>query len=257
MYFFEFAPRANTFSHEELTDSSIFSGSFVNPECVFGETQIQNGGAVMYLSFFDLMARLNVYGANDAYERLIAIKDWYMDVYNYYVASENYNKNPDRFYWDYYQNGAWENPKNETYYLQNGIKGTNERGFAAGVMGIDGEFLESFLFVSAIPYGFFGIDTVNGDTLKIEPSIPEGLTYWGMENLSYNKVKYDLTASKNAVRIDSVRGDAAGLQVQVTLETSSNSPKVYVNVKQTNKYTVKDGKVTVVVPLKSVSIELK
>ena len=124
-------------------------------------------------------------------------------------------------------------------------------------MGIDGEFLESFLVVSAIPYGFFGIDTVNGDTLKIEPSIPEGLTYWGMENLSYNKVKYDLTASKNAVRIDSVRGDAAGLQVQVTLETSSNSPKVYVNGKQTNKYTVKDGKVTVVVPLKSVSIELK
>ena len=257
IYFFEFAPRANTFSHEELTDSSIFSGSFVNPECVFGETQIQNGGAVMYLSFFDLMARLNVYGANDAYERLIAIKDWYMDVYNYYVASENYNKNPDRFYWDYYQNGAWENPKNETYYLQNGIKGTNERGFSAGVMGIDGEFLESFLVVSAIPYGFFGIDTVNGDTLKVEPSIPEGLTYWGMENLSYNKVKYDLTASKSAVRIDSVRGDAAGLQVQVTLETSSNSPKVYVNGKQTNKYTVKDGKVTVVVPLKSVSIELK
>ena len=33
--------------------------------------------------------------------------------------------------------------------------------------------------------------------------------------------------------------------------------KVYVNGKQTNKYTVKDGKVTVVVPLKSVSIELK
>lgn len=258
IYYFEFAPRVNTYSEEEQNDLSIFNGSYNNSQCVFGETQVQNGGAVMYVTFFDLLARIAAYGADNAYDRLLAIKDWYMDVYDYYVTSENYNKNPDRFYWDYYQNGAWKNPKNATYNLQNGIKGTAERGGNAnGVLGIDGEFLESFLMISAIPYGFFGIDTSNGDTLKIEPSLPKELTYWRMENLSYNKVKYDLTIMKNALRIDSVRGNSTGIQVQVTLKTEKKNPAVYVNGKQTNRYAVKDGKVMLIVPLSSVTVEIK
>ena len=111
--------------------------------------------------------------------------------------------------------------------------------------------------VSAIPYGFFGIDTENGDTLKITPNLPSGLSYWGMENLSYNKVKYDLTMFENSVRIDSVRGDASGILVKVTLNTTSNNPKVFVNGRETGNYTVKDGKVTVNVPLSSVTIEIR
>lgn len=257
IYYFEFAPRVNTYSEADQFDLSIFNGSYENSECEYGKTQIQNGGAVMYVTFFDLMARMNAYGADNAYSRLSAIKDWYMDIYDYYVASDNYEKRPDRFYWDYYQNNQWENPDNKMYYLQNGIKGTNERnGNPNGVLGIDGEFLESFLVVSAIPYGFFGIDTANGDTLKIEPSLPDELDYWGMENLSYNKVKYDLTIFENSVRIDSVRGNAAGVQVQVTLRAKKKA-SVYVNGKKTDNYTVDGDKIIVNVPLSTVIVEVK
>ena len=258
IYYYEFAPRANTYSDENRFDLSIFNGSFNDKNCEFGETQIQNGGAVLYLTFFDLMARVGTYGADDAYKRLLAIKDWYMDIYDYYVNSDNYNRHPDRFYWDYYENGMWENPKDKKYNLQNGIKGTNERGGrTAGVMGIDGEFLESFLVMSAIPYGFFGIDTEYGNTLKIAPTIPSTLSYWGMENLSYNGVKYDLTAFKNAVRIDSVRGNSIGINVAISIDAPSGNPTVYINGVQTNDYVIKNGKVTVNVPLKSVVVEVK
>ena len=261
IYFFEFAPRANTYSAENQNDLSIFNGSYANSDCVYGVTQVQNGGAIMYTSFFDLMSRMKTYGSDNAFERLLAIKDWYMDIYDYYAASRNYNRSPDRFYWDYYENRQWDGDgdgRGDYYALQNGIKGTAERGIGPnGVLGIDGEFLESFLVMSAIPYGFFGIDTANGDTLKIAPSLPSGLDYWGMENLAYNHVKYDLTVYKNSVRIDSVRGNAAGIQAQVTLETASNAPTVYVNGRETSNYTVKNGKVTVTVPLSSVTVEIR
>ena len=261
IYFFEFAPRVNTYSEQDQMDLSIFNGSYNNSDCIYGETQVQNGGAIMYVSFYDLMSRIAAYGAEDAFSRLLGIKDWYMDIYDYYVSSNNYNKNPDRFYWDYYENAQWDandDGKGDYYALQNGIKGTAERDIGPnGVMGLDGEFLESFLMVSAIPYGFFGIDTENGNTLKVAPNLPESLSYWTIENLAYNKVKYDLTIFENSVRIDSVRGKAAGIEVQVTLNAKGNNPSVYVNGRQVSDYTVQNGKVTVNVPLSSVTVEVR
>ncbi|MBQ8429715.1 MAG: hypothetical protein IJX30_06435 [Clostridia bacterium] len=258
IYYFEFAPRVNTYSPENQYDTSILNGFFMNNrKTEYGVTQVQNGGAIMYVSFFDLMSRLSTYGENNAYARLTAIKDWYMDVYEYYEKSDNYNTHPDRFYWDYYCKGAWENPEGLTYYPQNGVKGGKERGDSTGILGLDGEFLESFLMIAAIPYGFFGIDSIGGNVLKIEPSLPDGLEYWGIENLAFNHVKYDLTAFENSVRIDSVRGDAQGLSVQVALEAENLNPNIYVNGKRTDNYTVKDGKVYVTVPLQSCTVEIK
>ncbi len=255
IYYYEFAPRVNTYSAENQSDFSIFTGHYKNDKMVYGETQVQNGGAIMYVTFFDLMARVNVYGANDAFNRLLAIKNWYMDIYDYYVKSENYGVSPDRFYWDYYERSQW---KGKYVPLQNGIKGTLERGGnSGGVLGIDGEFLESFLMVSAIPYGFFGIDTADGNTLKISPSLPNKLNYWGMENLTFNQVKYDLTIEKNSLTIDCVRGNATGLQVLVSLPTDKKNPTVYVNGVQTNNYTVMNGKVTLLVPFKGLTVEVK
>ena len=255
IYYYEFAPRVNTYSEEDQTDTSIFAGHYSEAELVYGQTQVQNGGAIMYVTFFDLMARLNVYGANDAFERLQAIEDWYMDIYKYYQKNNSFTKSPDRFYWDYYENSQW----NKKYVpLQNGIKGATERGGdSGGVLGIDGEFLESFLMISAIPYGFFGIDAADGNTLKISPSLPDKLSYWGMENLSYNNVKYDLMIEENSLKIDCVRGNATGLQVQICLPTDKETPKVFINGVQTNNYTVKDGKVTLLVPLAAVTVEVK
>jgi hypothetical protein len=88
----------------------------------YGVVQLQNGGADMYTTFYDLMSRIQTYGANDALARLKEIGAWYQDIYDYYVASENYNKHPDRFYWDYYEESQWDSDgdgKGEYWLLQN------------------------------------------------------------------------------------------------------------------------------------------
>ena len=261
IYFFEFAPRTNTYSAKDQYDISIFNGSHQPDDCKYGASQVQNGGAIMYTSFYDLMSRVKTYGANDAFARLTKIKDWYLEIYEYYKTSKHYNKEPDYFYWDYYEGSHWDadgDGKGDYYPLQNGIKGARWRdGESGGVMGIDGEFLESFIMLSAIPYGFFGIDTSEGEILTIAPSLPDELDYWTMENLAYNGVKYDLTIFANGARIDSVRGNSAGLTTQITIPAKNDHPIVLVNGRKTDRYSIKNGKVTVSVPLASVTVEVQ
>lgn len=257
IYYFEFAPRVNTYTVEDQDDLSMFTGYWSDKKGVtYGQVQVQNGGAIMYTTFYDLMSRMQTYGADNAYSRLKKIEEWYHDVYDYYVSSDNYNKHPDRFYWDYYCRGEWENPEDRTYIPQNGIKGTLERKDGGGILGIDGEFLESILPIAAIPYGFFGVNSLNGNTLQVQPNLPGDLDYWGIENLAYCGVKYDLTIFDNAVRIDSVRGDAAGVDVQVVLTAPKKGQKVYVNGRSINRYSIKDGKVYVTLPLKAATVQV-
>ena len=258
IYYFEFAPRVNTYTVEDQDDLSMFTGFWADKKNVtYGEVQVQNGGAIMYTTFYDLMSRIQTYGADDAYNRLMAIKNWYKDVYDWYVESDNYNTHPDRFYWDYYCKGAWENPENKTYIPQNGIKGTQERNDGGGIVGIDGEFLESILPVAAVTYGFFGVESLDGKTIRVQPNLPQQLQYWCVENFAFNNVKYDLTIFDSAVIINSVRGDCAGLNVQVVLDAPKSGQKVYVNGKETSRYTLKDGKVYVTLPLEAVIVQVQ
>ena len=257
IYFFEFAPRVNTYTVEDQDDLSMFTGFWAHQKNVtYGEVQVQNGGAIMYTEFYDLMSRVQTYGADNAYERLTVIKDWYKDVYDWYVESDNYNAHPDRFYWDYYCKGAWENPEDRTFIPQNGIKGMQERNDGGGIIGIDGEFLESLLMISAVPYGFFGIDSL-GSTLQIAPQLPDALDYWGMENLAFNGMKYDITMFDNAVMINSVRGDGSELAMQIVLDAPKSGEKVYVNGKETARYTVKEGKAYITVPFEAAVIQVQ
>ena len=257
IYFFEFAPRVNTYTVENQYDLSMFSGFWSHHKDIkYGERQVQNGGAIMYTSFYDLMSRVKTYGVDDAYERLSVIKKWHKNVYDYYVTSDNYNTHPDRFYWDYYCKGQWDNPKNMTFIPQNGIKGTNERNDGGGIVGIDGEFLESFLMLASVPYGFFGIDSIGGQTVKIEPNLPSKLDYWTAENLMFGGVLYDVTIFDNAVMINSVRGDTTELAVQVVLDAPAKGQKVYVNGEEYNRYTVKDGKAIITISLATATVEV-
>ena len=258
IYYFEFAPRVNTYTVEDQDDLSMFTGFWSgNKGITYGEVQVQNGGAIMYTTFYDLMSRIQTYGADDAYNRLTAIKDWYKDIYDWYVESDNYNEHPDRFYWDYYCQGAWENPEGKTYIPQNGIKGTTERNDGGGILGLDGEFLESILPIAAIPYGFFGVNSLDGKTMQVQPRLPEQLQYWCMENLAFNGVKYDVTIFDNAVMINSVRGDCTDLNIQVVLDAPQSGQKVYVNGKAIDRYTVKEGKVYVTLPMEAATVQVQ
>ena len=261
IYFFELAPRSNTGAEEDPYDTAVLGNIYCTYKHIkYGVTNVQNGGAIMYTSFYDLMSRIQTYGADNAYERLTAIKEWHKDIYDYYVTSDNYNKHPDRFYWDYYENSQWDSDgdgKGEYWAIQNSLKGAAERGTADGAIGLDGEFLESILPIASIPYGFFGVDSLDGSTLQITPRLPSALEYWKMENLTFGGAKYDLTIFDNAVTLHSIRGNADGLEVQVVLDAPKGGQKVYVNGQASNRYTVKDGKVYVTLPLRSTTVEVK
>ena len=209
----------------------MLNGQWDGAKWSFGDN-VQYGGATMYVSFYDLMARIRYGGADDAYARLQAIQEWYIKVYNYYLTVED--ADPNEFYRYYYENLGVQLQGNGT----------------SGGLGLDAEFLESYLPLSAVAYGFFGLQSIDGKTLQIQPTLPTELTKWGMENLAFNKVKYDLTVYGNGVQIDNVRAEngasTAGLSLQIVLDYQDGQ-KVYVNGVQTNNYTVENGKVYITV----------
>ena len=230
LYKYTFAPISNTVTG----DVSMLNGEYEAQ----GDDWVncQYGGAIMYTSFYDLMARIDMLGADNAFARLTAIQNWYKEVYDYYVVNGN---DPYDFYRYYYDN-----------------KGIQCQGMGtAGEVGLDREFLESFLPVSAVAYGFFGIKA-NGDTLTVAPELPAELTYWSMENLAFNFVKYDLTLYENAVQLNNVRGDATGLSLTVALNYTDGQ-SVYVNGMKVSDYTVENGKVYVTVDMGATVVEVR
>ena len=232
LYDYEFAPRSNTVSGKDS-----LNGQWYDANWSFGDN-VQYGGATMYTSFYDLMARINYKGADNAFERLTAIQEWYMKVYNYYTTVAN--ADPNEFYRYYYENQGIQ------------LQGSGTEGG----LGLDAEFLESYLPLSAVAYGFFGIDSVDGKTLQIAPELPTELTYWGMENLAFNFVEYDLKAYKNGVQITSVRGDTTGLKLQIVLDWEEGD-RLYVNGVEVSADKVEDGKVYVTVAMGATIVEVR
>ena len=263
IYFFELAPRVNTYQGANANDVSIYTGIYSDQTTMqYGVTQCQNGGAIMYSSFYDLMNRIDLYGADNAFERLQAIQAWYMDIYEYYTT-ENAGVSPDRFYWDYYEDSQWDSNGDGTgeyWGIQNGIKGIEERDkVSGGIIGIDGEFLESLLPMASIYYGFFGIESIDAETLKIAPKLPGDLDYWKTENLTFCDVKYDLTIRGKALQLSAISSEerAKNLSVTAVFEAPNTEYAVYVNGFKTNNYRVENGNIYVNVALDNVVIEIR
>ena len=121
------------------------------------------------------------------------------------------------------------------------------------------EFLENAIVYSVVPFGFFNLEGVGVKNLSVSPSIPQELTFWRMENLMYNGVRYDLEAGKDYIILESVRGNTSNMKLTVNLKTDSSEPKVYVNgsLLDESKYTVKNGVVTLTVDFKAQKIQVK
>ena len=246
IYKYSFAPRTATVDDKRSSsNASGIYGAFIEnggndivKQQKFGDS-LQFGGAVMYSSYYDLTSRIQVNGANDALKRLKGIQTWYDGVSDYF---SKHNVANDEFYFQYFLS--------EDIKPQNGSK----EGYGNGAVGIDGEFTESLLVASAIPYGFFGMDSEGGNTLCVSPSLPSTMDHWKVENMQYNGVTYDLSIYKDAVRIDSVRGDATGLSVKVTLDCPVGKD-IYVGGKAQNVKA--GGKATVKVDFKDAIIEVK
>ena len=235
IYDFGFAPRSTTIHNMYHYSMGIGFGSYP-----YGTFQVQNGGAIMYVSYYDLMSRFLVNGKDDAFSRLKEINVWYDKVFDHAQSVGVGTDIPnDRFYREYYE--AMGVP------LQGG--GTS------GILGLDTEFLESALPLASIPYGFFGLGSNEVHMLDIAPNLPSDLDWWKMENLSYCGVVYDLTIGENFVQIDGVRGATDDLKINVKFDKPDGSFAIYVDGVKT-QYSEKDGKVCVQVPFRSCKVTI-
>lgn len=165
IYAFEFGPRASTRRNIEW-----YGQGWVDPAGLkFGE-QIQDGGAVLGFSYYDIMARLKVNGPDDAFARLLRILEWEQNVQ---------------------EAGGYR-----AYYEAKGI--TLQGGGTAGGLGIDFEFLESSLLPAVVPHGFLGLQP-SGDRLVIDPKLPSAVPSITVRNLKYRWTPMDITAEPNAI----------------------------------------------------------
>ena len=236
IYDYEFAPRTTTVkNYEQYT-----SGHYTEASKAYSAS-CQDGGAILFTSYYDLMARIQTKGVDDAYSRLKSIRDWYLKIYDY--AEEN-GYGGAQFYRSYYASEV-------------GIplQGMN----VAGSLGLDSEFLENAIVYSVVPFGFFNLESKDVKTLSVTPNIPKELSFWRMENLMYNGIIYDMEIANDYVILESVRGNTEGMKCTINLPTDSATPTVYCNGKPlpADAYTVANGMVTLTVDFRAQKIQVK
>lgn len=181
IYAYRLAPRATT-----LRNIEWYAHAWTGPETLPFGGQVQDGGAVLGFSFYDVMSRLRVFGADDAWRRLMAIREWDEEVQAY----GGYRK--------YYAEG------------QGGT--TLQGGGTAGGIGIDYEFTESSMLSAVIPFGFMGLRP-DGQTLHIDPNLPAECPVMTVRNLYYAGVPLDITVTDQRVEITAHRTPAARIHV--------------------------------------------
>jgi hypothetical protein len=164
IYKWRFGPRATT-----RRNIDYYQAAWTAPENIpFGD-QIQDGGAVLGFSYYDIMARIQTLGPDDAWKRLKAILDWYQEVQAY----GGYRK-----YYDDHD-------------------GILQGGGPPGGLGLDQEFFESVMLPSVLLYGFLGIEpTPTG--LVARPQLPADWPSLEITNIVYHDWRFSLTADPKA-----------------------------------------------------------
>ena len=170
IYRWRFGPRATT-----LRNIDWYGQGWHGPEGIPWGGQVQDGGAVLGFSFYDLWARLGVFGPDDCWQRLTEILQWEAEVH----AEGGYRK-----------------------YYEGGKRGTTlQGGGTAGGLGIDYEFFESSLVPSIVIYGFLGLEAEPAGVLRIHPRLPRACPGMGLDDLLYRNVRLDITARGDEIDV--------------------------------------------------------
>lgn len=168
IYFWRFAPRATT-----LRNLDYYTSVWTAPEILPWGGQVQDGGAVLGFSYHDIMARLAVYGPDNAWQRLREILEWFKEV----QAAGGYRP----------------------YYSVAG-RGTLQGAGTSGGLGMDCEFTESVLVPQVMLYGFMGFSP-RLDGFEICPRLPRQWPELAITNINYNTLLLDITAKPKIIKI--------------------------------------------------------
>ena len=127
----------------------------------YGE-HLENGGAIFYVSHYDMMARLRTYGPDNAWQRFEGILNEF--------RKDELKRDPE-----------------------------NNKG-AAWKWGIIGEFPESGLVPATIALGFMGLNA-SPDALVVNPRLPQALPWMEVQHVHYRGATYSVRADKERIRI--------------------------------------------------------
>jgi hypothetical protein len=163
IYHWRFGPRSTT-----RRNLDYYFWGWSTPEKIPWGYQVQDGGAVLGWSYFDLMARLKTAGPDDAAARLRAIVRWFDET----QAEGGYR----------------------AYYENDRARGTLQGANVAGGLGIDKEFFESILVPQVMLYGFLGFrPTVDG--FAIRPQLPSDWPELTVTRIHLHEHVIDITAT--------------------------------------------------------------
>ena len=257
IYFYEFAPRFNT--KEGYENFSAFGYNILNTwvkQCgTSWSRQLQNGGAAIAWSYYDLVAREAVLGKENAYKRLQEIQAWYEKVL------ENTDGDGWDFYGGYYEKLAAEAEEKtlEDDYSEYGIwniQDSERKG--AGALGLDAEFIESVIFIKALPDAFFGMETNGYDNISFQNNLPSKLKTFQIDNMKFGNCIYSICATADSLEILNVKGAVRDTQtITMRFAVPSKDYSVYINGEKTDKYSVENGIIYVTVPFDLVKVTVK
>ena len=169
IYHWQFAPRTTTIRNVET-----YGWVYRHPEAIAYGGQVQDGGAVLGFSFYDVMARLRARGADDAWARLRAITDWYARAH----AAGGY----------------------EAYYQQLG-EGTLQGAGHGGGLGIQQEFFESVMIARLPIEGFAGFSPLP-DGFALRPRLPADWPELSLGPLRWRRVSVDVRITREAIELE-------------------------------------------------------
>jgi hypothetical protein len=160
IYCWKVAPRANTLAAEAVEPSFWDSWTMKVGPGTIGEYggQIQNGGQIFYVSYYDLMSRLKTRGIDDAMKRMDVILD------------------------EFHKDNLRRKPSN--------------RFGSTHVEGILREFPESGLVPLFFIAGILGLEP-DAAGLRIAPALPDGWNYAEVTEFLFAGRKYRIRAERN------------------------------------------------------------
>ena len=132
------------------------------------------------------MARLEVYGPDDAWKRLKEIMIWFDEVQKEGGYRKYYEGRPDR--------------------------GTLQGGGPPGGLGMDMEFIETILVPQVMLYGFMGFEP-EFEGFKINPQLPKDWPSLTITRVKYQDAVLELSASKSKIKIEIVEPSEKELKI--------------------------------------------
>jgi hypothetical protein len=195
IYHWRFGPRATT-----LRNLEWYNFGWTAPESLPWGGQVQDGGAVLGFTFYDLWARLNHAGPDDAWTRLAEILAWEKEVW----AEGGYRK-----------------------YYDGGKRGTTlQGGGTAGGLGIDHEFYESSLLPAIVVLGFLGLDP-GADRLVLRPRLPAACPEMAVTGVLYRGARMNVRAGPRGVKLTVKDAPKEPLHVAIDIGASGGAGKTF------------------------------